>query len=322
VGNTVEAAALVTTGRAAAAFVAPKAALLAESMVKAMFVRKLRMTAIVFLVIAGSGMGLALFARGLPGAKAGGPVEPPAPQEKPKPAVVAGAKPEAEIVKPILSLRGHTNRLTSVAYSPDGASIATASWDSTARIWDAKTAKEVLRVDSPYVTDYPTVDQVAFAPDNSFIVTVMRESMDKWAVVVWDRRSGDKVRTFPTGVAGGFALSPDGKWIACGGYQGIDVYELATGKLVRTMHDLDEKQLHIRLLAFAPDGKTLISTGCPPTPQPGDGVTRLTIMPDVIRTWDVATGKPPHFSFKRWADPGARRPGMARWGGALRNLRA
>jgi hypothetical protein len=115
-------------------------------MVKAMFLKKLKMAAILVLAIAGSGWGLALVVRGLPRADAGGPVEQPAPQEKPKLDADAGAKPRANLSKPIRSLPGHTDRLTSVAYSPDGRWIATAAWDGTARIWDAQTGKEVRRV--------------------------------------------------------------------------------------------------------------------------------------------------------------------------------
>src|SRR5262249_23989036 len=39
-----------------------------------------------------------------------------------------------------------------------------------------------------------------------------------------------------------------------------------------------------------PDGKTLISTGRPPTPRRAD-ISPLALLPDVMRLWDVATGK-------------------------------
>ncbi len=36
-------------------------------------------------------------------------------------------------------LQGHTNRITSVAFSPDGTTVLTGSFDYTARLWDIKT---------------------------------------------------------------------------------------------------------------------------------------------------------------------------------------
>ena len=46
--------------------------------------------------------------------------------------------------KKVAVLRGHENfRMNSAAFSPDGSRIVTASWDKTARVWDATTGKEV-----------------------------------------------------------------------------------------------------------------------------------------------------------------------------------
>jgi WD40 repeat protein len=281
VASTVRAATVVAAGGAAAPVVSPRVAALTEGVVKAMFFRKLKIAALLFLVIAGSGAGLVLALAGRPHADAAGVVEQPAPRERPGP----GADPGM----PIRSLPGHTDRLTSVAYSTDGTLIATAAWDCTARVWDARTGTEVRRLEFPATKGHGTFSQIALSPDKAFVVTLARESTDKWVVLVWDRRTGEKVRAFPA-EGGSFALSPDGGLIACGGYRAIGLYELATGKLVREIHG-DEKQLAIMSLTFSPDGKTLLSTGHPPTPQRGDGVFRLTIMPDVLRVWDVATGK-------------------------------
>ena len=71
-----------------------------------------------------------------------------------------------------------TTPVTSAAFSPDGSRIVTASWDNTARIWDAATAKEIAVLRGH---DY-CVSSAAFSPDGSRIVTA---SEDKTARI-WD----------------------------------------------------------------------------------------------------------------------------------------
>jgi hypothetical protein len=50
---------------------------------------------------------------------------------------------EADSGKELLTLKGHSDVVTSVACSPDGLRVATGSSDGTARVWDAATAAQV-----------------------------------------------------------------------------------------------------------------------------------------------------------------------------------
>ena len=51
------------------------------------------------------------------------------------------------------TLRGHSDTVRSVAYSPDSKHIVTGSWDKTVKIWDSATGKlvRVLVCDRPIV---------------------------------------------------------------------------------------------------------------------------------------------------------------------------
>jgi WD40 repeat protein len=76
--------------------------------------------------------------------------------------------------KEIAVLRGHESYVTSASFGPDGARIVTASWDNTARLWDAATAKEIAVLRG----HESTVWSAAFSPDGARIVTA---SSDKTA---------------------------------------------------------------------------------------------------------------------------------------------
>ena len=61
----------------------------------------------------------------------------------------------------LMTLKGHTRRVTSVAFSPDGECLASAAPDSSIRIWSARTGAPLAVLHVPAIG----VNAIAFSPD-------------------------------------------------------------------------------------------------------------------------------------------------------------
>jgi WD40 repeat protein len=83
-----------------------------------------------------------------------------------------------------LTLRGHTDGVICVAFSPDGTRVVTGSYDKTAKVWDARTGAEVLTLKG----HTEMVVSAAFTPDGARVVTAGWECVGRtWAASPIDR---------------------------------------------------------------------------------------------------------------------------------------
>lgn len=107
-----------------------------------------------------------------------------------------------------MSLVGHTEAVSSVAFSSDGKTLASASWDETIKLWDAQTGQE--RATLTGHTD--KVVSVAFSPGGKTLASASRDKTIK----LWDAATGHERATL-TGHAAvviSVAFSANGKTLA------------------------------------------------------------------------------------------------------------
>ena len=83
--------------------------------------------------------------------------------------------------------RGTPAASTSVAFSPDGKRLASASRDGTVKVWDAATGQETLTLKG----HTGRVRSVAFSPDGKRLAS----ASDDRTVKVWDAATGQEILT-------------------------------------------------------------------------------------------------------------------------------
>lgn len=186
--------------------------------------------------------------------------------------------PEMRIVRSSDVKDGHSLNVYTIAYSPDGNYLASASKDGTVKIWDSSTLKVLqTKVLVPDISKYGGYGLLAaaYSPDGKSLAAVGADG--KLSVLdtsTWNLKyqvQADK------GMLNALAYSPDGKYIATGGVDSVArIWDASTGKKLYNLGGENGNQQGIEALTFGRDSASLF-TG-------GDN-------DKVIYAWDVKTGK-------------------------------
>jgi len=193
-----------------------------------------------------------------------------------------------------------------IAFSPDGATVATGEHSGSIRLWRLSDYQPILTIKGHDAW----VESVAFSPDGTMLAS---GSTDR-TIKLWEVGTGQRLQTLPANdLVWAIAFNPAGTMLASGsGEHAITLWNIATGEI------LDRLEGHtnsVWAIAFHPDGSLLASGSSDHTlklwnVETGqllktlrghtDRVASVAASPDgrllasadqVINLWDVKTGR-------------------------------
>jgi WD40 repeat protein len=170
--------------------------------------------------------------------------------------------------------------VNALAFSPNGKILAVAHEEGF-RLRHLTTGKELVRAERRGTF------AVAFSSDGKTIAIGMADGTVRLWPTDADAGSG-KLTGHNEGVTS-VAFAPDGKILASGSYDGtICFWDPVAQKKVRTIHVNEEG---VTSIAFSPDGKTVASGGIATTEVTINTNYAPVTQAEVVRLWDVASGK-------------------------------
>ena len=142
-------------------------------------------------------------------------------------------------------------RVLSVAFSPDGKTIATGDTNGEILVWQIKNSELQWRLKA----DSNCIRSLTFSPDGKMLAN----AGENQTIKIWSLSRGKCIKTLnePNNQVWSIAFSPDGKTLATGGEdRTVKIWSVKDGKCQKTLQGHSDC---VRSVTFSPDGKILAS---------------------------------------------------------------
>lgn len=146
----------------------------------------------------------------------------------------------------IYTFHGQSSReVGSLSWSPDSKYVASAGYDGTTQVFNARTGQVIFNHQSGETA-------TAWSPDGKALALVGTSQ----TVEVWDVFANKKIASNTAPANQTLAWSPDSKEIATGSGSNVVIFNAATGK---TLYTFSHHTSYARSLAWSPDGRYIVS---------------------------------------------------------------